>query len=173
MPDPAVTERFVDAPVDAVAAVLADPRAYDGIVVGSRRVRWFDPPWPEPGTALHHTVGLGPLTIRDHTDVVRDELPDELELAAGLRPLGVMRVVFRLQAEGAGTRVVMEEGPRSGPIRWTWTRVTRAGMARRNDVALRRLDDLARARAEVRRLDEEPAGGGRDRAGAGTRAAGT
>lgn len=172
MPDPAVSERFVDAPVDAVASVLADPRAYDGIVVGSRRVRWFDPRWPEPGTAIHHTVGFGPLTIRDHTDAVRDALPDELELAAGLRPLGVMRVVFRLRAEGTGTRVVMEEGPRSGPITWTWTAVTRAAMARRNDVALRRLDDLARARAAVRGLDEEPRGGGRDQARAGAQAAG-
>ena len=95
-----------------MASVLADPRTYDGIVVGSRRVRWFDPRWPEEGTAFHHTVGFGPVTIRDKTTVVRDALPDELELAAGTRPLGVLQVVFRLAAEGAGTLVEMAEGPR-------------------------------------------------------------
>lgn len=171
MPEPAVSERFVDAPVDAVASVLADPRTYDGVVVGSRRVRWFDPRWPEPGSAFHHTVGFGPLTLRDHTDVVSERLPDELELAAGLRPLGVLRVAFRLQAERAGTRVVMEEGPRSGPITWMWAPVTRAAIARRNDVALQRLDDLARARAAVRSLDGEPSAG-QDTERARTRAAG-
>lgn len=155
MTAPAVSERYVDAPVDAVASVLADPRTYDGIVVGARRIRWFDARWPDPGTAIHHTVGVGPLAVRDRTEVERDELPDELELAAGVRPLGVLRVVFRLQAEGAGTRVTMEEGPRSGPVTALWAPPARWATARRNDLALRRLDDLARARAEVRRLDDE------------------
>lgn len=145
-----VTSRHVDAPVDAVASVLADPRTYDGIVVGSRKVRWFDPRWPLAGTAFHHTVGFGPMTIRDKSTVVRNELPDEIELAAGARPLGVLQVVFRLAAEGAGTLVEMEEGPRSGPLKLVWNPVLSQLTARRNDVALRRLDDLACARATVR-----------------------
>lgn len=145
-----VTSRHVDAPVDAVASILADPRTYDGIVVGSRKVRWFDPRWPEEGTAFHHTVGFGPVTIRDKSTVVRNALPDELELAAGTRPLGVLQVVFRLAADGAGTRVEMEEGPLSGPLKLAWNPVLSQVTARRNDVALARLDDLARARATVR-----------------------
>ena len=139
-----------DRPVDAVASVLADPRTYDGIVVGSRKVRWFDARWPEEGTEFHHTVGFGPVTIRDKTTVVRDALPDEIELAAGTRPLGVLQVVFRLAAEGAGTLVEMEEGPLSGPLKLAWNPALSQLTARRNDVALQRLDDLARARATVR-----------------------
>lgn len=145
-----VTSRHVDAPVDAVASILADPRAYDGIVVGSRKVRLFDPRWPEDGTAFHHTVGFGPVTIRDKTTVLRDALPDEIELAAGARPIGVLQVTFRLAAEGDGTRVEMEEGPLSGPLKLAWNPVLVELTTRRNDVALGRLDDLARARATVR-----------------------
>jgi hypothetical protein len=145
-----VTSRYVDAPVDAVAGVLADPRTYDGIVVGSRKVRWFDPRWPEEGTAFHHTVGFGPVTIRDKSTVTRDALPDEIELAAGARPLGVLQVTFRLAAEGDGTRVEMEEGPLSGPVTLLWNPVLVEVTTRRNNAALHRLDDLARSRATVR-----------------------
>ena len=63
--------------------MLSDPRAYDGVVVGSRRVRWFDAGWPVPGSRFHHTVGFGPVTIRDHTEVLGDDLPARLELATG------------------------------------------------------------------------------------------
>jgi hypothetical protein len=156
-----VTSRHVDVPVDVVASLLADPRTYDGIVVGSRRVRWFDARWPDEGTTFHHTVGFGPLTIRDKTTVMRDALPDELELAAGTRPIGVLTVVFRLRAEGAGTLVEMEEGPRSGPIGFVWNPALALLTARRNDVALKRLENLATARASVR----AQAGGVADDAG--------
>ena len=53
----ATVDRALDAPVGAVATVLADPRSYDGIVVGSRRIRWFDAGWPEVGSRFHHTIG--------------------------------------------------------------------------------------------------------------------
>jgi hypothetical protein len=145
-----VTSRHVDAPVDVVASILADPRTYDGIVVGSRRVRWFDARFPDEGTNFHHTVGFGPITIRDKSTVIRDALPDELELAAGTRPIGVLTVIFRLRAEGAGTLVEMEEGPRSGPIALVWNPALAMVTAKRNDVALGRLEKLAVARAGVR-----------------------
>jgi hypothetical protein len=145
-----VTSRHVDAPVDVVASILADPRTYDGIVVGSRRVRWFDARFPDEGTDFHHTVGFGPITIRDKSTVIRDALPDELELAAGTRPLGVLTVIFRLRADGAGTLVEMEEGPRSGPLKLVWNPALAMVTARRNDVALKRLEKLAVARAGVR-----------------------
>ena len=60
-------DRLISAPRDAVASVLADPRTYDGVVVGSKRIRWFDARWPEPGTRFHHSIGLGLLHIRDDT----------------------------------------------------------------------------------------------------------
>jgi hypothetical protein len=74
----ATVERVVAAPRDAVVAVLSDPRSFDGIVVGSKRIRWFDARWPEPGTRIHHSIGFTVLHIRDATTVVADELPDRL-----------------------------------------------------------------------------------------------
>jgi hypothetical protein len=60
----ATVSSVVDVAPEAVAMVPADPRAFDGIVVGSRRIRWFDARWPDVGTRFHHTVGLGPVTVQ-------------------------------------------------------------------------------------------------------------
>jgi hypothetical protein len=150
----ATVERLVPAPRDAVVAVLADPRSFDGIVVGSKRIRWFDPRWPDPGTRIHHSVGFTVLHIRDATTVVADELPDRLHLAAGLGPLGTADVVFTLVAEDGRTRVRMTEHAASGPLAVVWSPPLEAAMAARNRLALRRLQDLAVDRAEVQRRAE-------------------
>jgi len=147
----ATVARLIGAPLDAVASVLADPRTYDGVVVGSKRIRWFDPRWPEPGTRFHHSIGLGLLHIRDDTTVMADELPARLCLSAGLGPLGAAEVVFTLTAAEGGTRVEITEHPTSGPLRLVWSPPFAAAMRVRNVVSLRRLEVLARARAEVRR----------------------
>jgi hypothetical protein len=154
----ATVDAVLDAPIDAVASVLSDPRTYDGVVVGSRRVRWFDPAWPAPRSRFHHTVGFGPVTIRDHTEVLSDDLPGRLELATGIRPLGVLRAVFRLAEEHDRTRVEMTEEPLSGPVAriWSWPLETLTRV--RNRATLRRLGDLARARAQVRTLGSGPSG---------------
>ncbi len=152
-------DAVLDAPIDAVASVLSDPRTYDGVVVGSRRVRWFDAAWPAPGSRFHHTVGFGPVTIRDHTEVLTDDLPARLELATGIRPLGVLRAVFRLTEERGRTRVEMTEGPLSGPVTRIWSWPLEALTRVRNQATLRRLGDLATARAQVRALDGGPHGG--------------
>jgi len=153
----AVVSRRIDVPVDVVADVLADPRSYDGIVVGSKRVRWFDARWPEPGTSFHHSVGFTVVHVRDKTTVVRNELPDALELAAGTGPVGTFTVIFRLAADGDGTLVTMEEGPRSGPIAVLWSPPVSMATAKRNELALKRLDHLARMRHETRSLPDSPA----------------
>jgi hypothetical protein len=49
----ATVARVIGAPPDAVAAVLADARSNDGVVVGSKRIRWFEARWPEPRTQFH------------------------------------------------------------------------------------------------------------------------
>lgn len=145
-------ERVLDAPIDAVACVLADPRSYEGVVVGSKRVRWFDARWPEPGTAFHHAIGFGPVHLRDSTTVVADDLPGRLHLRVGLGPLGEAEVEFTLAAEGGGTRVTMREDPISGPIDLVWSPPVDAAMRLRNDRALRRLDEMARDVARVQAL---------------------
>jgi hypothetical protein len=165
-------DAVLGAPIDAVASVLRDPRAYDGVVVGSRRVRWFDAAWPAPGSRFHHTVGFGPVTIRDHTEVLVDDLPARLELATGVRPLGVLRAVFRLTEERDGTRVEMTEGPLSGLVTRIWSWPLEALTRVRNQATLRRLGDLATARAQLQALDGGPNGGEYPNPGAGARAAG-
>jgi Polyketide cyclase / dehydrase and lipid transport len=155
----AAATRLIDAPIDAVASVLADPRTYDGVVVGSKRIRWFDPRWPEPGARFHHSIGLGLLHIRDDTTVLADGLPARLHLLAGMGPVGAAEVVFTLTAAEGGTRVEMAEHPMSGPLRAVWSPPVAAAMRARNAASLRRLEALARARAEVRRRAvAQPAG---------------
>jgi carbon monoxide dehydrogenase subunit G len=154
----AVAARVIDAPPDAVAAVLADPRSYDGVVVGSKRIRWFDARWPEPGTQFHHSVGFGILHIRDRTTVVRDELPSRLLLAAGMGPLGKAEVDFTLTPTDGGTRVEMREEPVSGAVKALWSPPLAAAMRARNTRALRRLEKLSRARAAVRAVDARAGG---------------
>jgi hypothetical protein len=155
-------DAVLDAPIDAVASVLSDPRTYDGVVVGSRRVRWFDAAWPARGSRFHHTVGFGPITIRDHTEVLSDDLPGRLELATGIRPWGVLRAVFRLTEERGRTRVEMTEGPLSGPVTHVWSRPLEILTRVRNRATLRRLGDVAEARRRVRALDCGPTGSQHD-----------
>jgi hypothetical protein len=154
----AVVARVIGTPPDAVAAVLADPRSYDGVVVGSKRIRWFDARWPEPGTHFHHSVGFGILHIRDRTTVVRDELPSRLVLAAGMGPLGKAEVDFTLTPTDGGTRVEMREEPVSGPLKALWSPPLAALMRARNTRALRRLEKLSRARAAVQAVDARAGG---------------
>jgi hypothetical protein len=154
----ATVARVIGAPPDAVAAVLADPRSYDGVVVGSKRIRWFDARWPEPGTQFHHSVGIGILHIRDRTTVVQDDLPSRLVLTAGMGPLGKAEVDFNLTPTDGGTRVEMREEPVSGPLKALWSPPLAAAMRTRNTRALRRLEKLSRARAAVRAIDA-PGGG--------------
>jgi hypothetical protein len=154
----ATVARVIGAPPDAVAAVLADPRSYDGVVVGSKRIRWFDARWPEPGTHFHHSVGFGILHIRDRTSVVQDDLPSRLLLAAGMGPLGKAEVDFTLTPTNGGTRVEMREEPVSGPLKALWSPPLAAAMRTRNGRALRRLEKLSRSRAAVRAIDVRAGG---------------
>jgi len=149
----ATVARVIGAPAAAVAAVLADPRSYDGVVVGSKRIRWFDARWPEPATQFHHSVGFGILHIRDRTIVVLDDLPSRLVLTAGMGPLGKAEVDFTLTPTDGGTRVEMREEPVSGPIKALWSPPLAAAMRLRNSRALRRLEKLSRSRAAVLAVD--------------------
>ncbi|HEY6962855.1 MAG TPA: SRPBCC family protein [Gaiellaceae bacterium] len=123
--------------------VLADADTYAEWVVGADRVRDADTAWPEPGSRLHHSVGVGPLTIDDSTEVVAAEPPSRLELLAHLGPLGSFAVELRLEDVGDGTtRVTMFEEPvegisrAAGPVGDAFGRV-------RNKLSLARLKALS------------------------------
>lgn len=149
MVDGACVERTVDAPIDAVATVLADPRAYDGIVVGSRRIRWFDPSWPDPGARFHHTIGFGPIVVRDHSEVVEEDLPRSLRLLVHLRPFGSAEVEFRMAPRGDRTQVAVTEAPVSGLLALGWSPPAVAVTRWRNARVLARLGDVAGGRART------------------------
>ena len=82
----AVTSTNIDTPPERVFEVLADYRSYGYWVVGSRKMRGMDPGFPAAGTRFHHQVGVGPLHLNDHTQVLEVDQPRKLILKAKARP---------------------------------------------------------------------------------------
>jgi uncharacterized protein YndB with AHSA1/START domain len=128
--------------------VLMDPEAYGHWVVGSSHIRDVDSDWPAVGSRFHHTVGVGPLKLRDHTEVLEVEPPRRLVLKAKARPLGTARVELEIRRAGAGAGITMVEGPGdalSRPV--LGNPVSDRLIALRNRESLRRLRRLAEERA--------------------------
>ena len=139
----AENEIVVDAPPERVFGVLADPEKYGEWVVGAAGIRDADGHWPEPGARLHHSTGIGPLTIDDMTEVTAVDPPSRLELLAHLGPLGTFRVELVLEpAPGGGTRIVMREAPVEGISKLAGPVGDLAGRVR-NKLSLARLKSLA------------------------------
>jgi uncharacterized protein YndB with AHSA1/START domain len=139
----AENEIVVAASREQVFAVLADPQRYREWVVGASDVRDADARWPEPGSRLHHSTGVGPLTIDDSTEVVASEPPSRLELLARLGPLGSFRVELELTEVGDDlTHVSMAEAPVEGVSRLAGPVGDAAGRLR-NTLSLSRLKQLA------------------------------
>jgi uncharacterized protein YndB with AHSA1/START domain len=110
----AVVNVLIRRPPAQVWDVLADGHAYAEWVVGTREIRAVDDGWPEVGTAIHYTVGLGPLTFRGKTIVRRLEPGRQLGLEADGGPLGTARIVIELLEWGDDTVVLLDEHPLRG-----------------------------------------------------------
>ena len=137
------TEILVDAEPEVVFDVLTDAETYADWVVGSREIRDADSDWPEPGTVLHHTVGLGPFALADHTLVEESLPPVRLRLLARARPLPSARITIDLRPEADGTRLTMVEDV-ALPFGSLLMGPVGHGMLRlRNVESLRRLKELA------------------------------
>ncbi|HWG55197.1 MAG TPA: SRPBCC domain-containing protein [Gaiellaceae bacterium] len=143
----AVNTIEIAAPPETVFDVLADPALYGYWVVGARVIRGADDGFPAPGTRLHHTVGVGPLSLRDHSTVVESERPKRLVLDANLGPIGSALVTLDLIENDGGTRVVMTERASRGIPARLAQRVGDALLRGRNTVSLERLKELAEGRA--------------------------
>ena len=131
---------------ERVFGVLADPFLYPQWVVGCKEVRRVDGDWPEPGATFHHSVGLGPISVRDSTSVVESEPAQRLVLRARARPTGVARVELELAAVDGGTRVAISERPIAGPPALLHNPAQDWFIDRRNRNSLCRLKRLAEER---------------------------
>jgi uncharacterized protein YndB with AHSA1/START domain len=139
-------EETMQAPPHAVWRVLADGWLYPLWVVGASRVRDVDATWPDPGSKIHHSVGLWPAVLNDETEV-RTCVPETLiEMKAKAWPGGEARVAVQLEAQGAGTRVRLVEDVVGGPGRLVPKPVRAPVLAWRNRECLRRLGWLAERR---------------------------
>ena len=141
----AKNEMHVNAAPDRVWDVLANPASYAYWVVGSKAIRDADPGWPNLGTKFHHTIGFGPLTLRDNTQVEDVNKPRRLVLRTRTRPLGAQRVTLTLEPAGTGTRVEMKENPVGVPLQIVSPPLDLV-LHGRNEESLKRLKELAEER---------------------------
>jgi uncharacterized protein YndB with AHSA1/START domain len=107
---------FLPVPPDRAFQLLEDPRSLRALVAGARRIRRFDPRWPEPGSAVHHSLGVPPLGVRDVTVVTECEPGRRLVLKAGIHYLGSLIVEFELEPHGTGTVLSVTERPAAGAV---------------------------------------------------------
>src|SRR5436309_139355 len=111
----AVVNVVVQRSPEQVWSVLADGTAYADWVVGTSEIRDVDDGWPAVGSALHYTVGFGPLGLRG-TTTVRSATPGRaIGLEADAGPLGTARIAIELLDWGEDTVVVLDEHPLRGP----------------------------------------------------------
>lgn len=143
-PIPIVT-RYVDAPPEAVAAVLEDGWSYSSWVVGTARIRAVPADWPSPGARLHHSVGTWPVLLSDETVCGVYERGRRLLLVAKGRPLGeaVVEIVIDRDSGGGCTVAMSEEAATSGLRALVPAPVRDALIRTRNTETLRRLAYLA------------------------------
>jgi uncharacterized protein YndB with AHSA1/START domain len=137
------TTIHIAAPPERVFAVPADPYTYEHWVVGCKQIRSVEGSWPEPGSTFHHSVGLGPVTVRDSTSSVECSRPHRLVLHARARPTGIARVEIELADSNGGTEATIIEFPIEGPMAWLHNPLQDWLIDRRNRESLRRLKRLA------------------------------
>jgi uncharacterized protein YndB with AHSA1/START domain len=142
----ATTRVEIDAPVAEVFAVLADASSYGDWVVGSDTIRDADESWPAVGSRFHHRVGIGPLKVNDHTEVLELDAPHRLVLHARARPLGTAKVTLQLSERGDHTEVTMIETAGDPLSQLALNRLTDPLVHVRNVESLRRLKRIVETR---------------------------
>jgi uncharacterized protein YndB with AHSA1/START domain len=156
-----VITRRMHAPAEVVWAVLADGWMYANWVVGASRVRAVDPQWPRPGTRLHHSFGVWPALVNDHTEVLDWTSGRELMLQARGWPAGQAHVCIQLTPGRTPNSSVVRiaEDVTGGPARLVPRPARQLLVAPRNTEALRRLALIAEGRTttELTNRDTEHA----------------
>ncbi len=137
----AVTSRRMPHPPSAVLALLADGRRYADWVVGAKRIRAVDPTWPEVGSQFHHTVGVGPLSTSDATEVLAFARPGgPVVLKARAWPTGSARVTITAERTNEGSEVVIDEVTLERPAKSLNNQVIDGLINLRNVESLRRME---------------------------------
>jgi uncharacterized protein YndB with AHSA1/START domain len=143
------SEHLIHAPPETVFGVLSDPRSYAYWVVGSEEIRDADVTWPAPGSRFHHTVKIGPVRLKDHSEV-EDMRPGRfLQLRVKGRPLGTARVKLELERVDDGTHITMIEDPADTATALLFNPLTHLLVRARNVRSLDRLAELAEGRAAI------------------------
>jgi uncharacterized protein YndB with AHSA1/START domain len=139
-------EQSVNASAAVVWRILADGWLYPLWVVGATRMREVEEEWPAVGAKLYHSVGVWPLTLDDHTEVLGVEEGRRLTLRARGWPGGEAEVTVEIEDRGATSLVSITEDLVGGPVRLVPRPMRSAVLRKRNREALRRLAWLAERR---------------------------
>jgi len=139
-------ELTIRATPEQVWDVLADGWLYPLWVVGAARMRRVDPEWPEVGARIHHSVGLWPLLINDHTEVLEMRRGEFLALRARAWPAGAAEIAITLTPNREHTDVKLEEKVTSGPGTLLPPPIEGLSLKWRNSEALQRLASIAEQR---------------------------
>jgi uncharacterized protein YndB with AHSA1/START domain len=134
-------------PPVAVWDALTDPGGYGYWVVGSKVIRDADPHWPAPGSRFHHTIGLGPIRVSDHTMSLAARPPGLLRMRAKGRPLGTATVTLEMNPRDGGTVVRISETLDGAFVLLNLNPVLHLLTKGRNAESLMRLEELALRRA--------------------------
>lgn len=135
--------RIIRCTPEEVCEVLSNGWLYPTWVVGTSRMRKVDANWPEPGSRLHHSVGIWPITINDTTVSEEWDAPEKVVLTAKGWPIGVARVTIEIRPHTTGSLVRMVEEPVAGPGSWIPGWLSDPLLKLRNREVLRRLAYIA------------------------------
>jgi uncharacterized protein YndB with AHSA1/START domain len=141
-----VNSRTIAATPEAVWKVLSDGWLYPLWVVGAARIRDVDEEWPAKGSRIHHSVGVWPLLINDHTEVLEVVPGRSIKLRARGWPVGEAEVHIKLSDVGAETEVTIEEDAVAGPGVLVPEPLKGLSLKWRNVETLRRLAFVAEGR---------------------------
>lgn len=140
-------KRRVEATPDAVWKVLSDGWLYPLWVVGASRIRQVEDEWPQPGSRIHHSVGVWPGLVDDSTQVIDASPGSWITLQARAWPFGEAGVTVRVEPLPDGcAEVSIEEDVSRGPARLIPQPLLAPGLKWRNSETLRRLAYLAEGR---------------------------
>jgi uncharacterized protein YndB with AHSA1/START domain len=98
-------------PPEVLWDLLIDPYTYPDWLVGAEEIRDVDDDWPAVGARFHHEVGVGPLEIPDHSEVLHIEPRRELRLTVRARPFVSAVATFRLVGDRAVSMLSVQEEP--------------------------------------------------------------